>query len=128
MYLNQLQWLKKKPQMTVKVIRLISGEELMGSVTKTQDGYEIKNVCQIVTSYADTTTATARVGLSPFMPYSKASDSINVKESYIGFVVDPVNELINEYNKVFGSGLVLPPSKPTLSTTSPAGSHGFVKL
>ena len=50
--------------MTVKVVRLISGEELMGSVTKTQDGYEIKNVCQIVTSYADTTTAVSYTHLT----------------------------------------------------------------
>jgi hypothetical protein len=115
--------------MPAKVLRLISGEELMGEVEEKEDNkIFIKNVCQIVTSYADTTSATARVGLAPFMPYTKSSDGITVEKSYIGFITDPVNELINEYNKVFGSGLVMPPSKPTLQTSAPSGNHGFVKI
>jgi hypothetical protein len=116
----------------IKVVRLISGEELMGSVSELSDGsgLHIKNVCQIVASYSDTTTATARVGLSPFMPYSQSSDGIDLKNHYIGFIVDPVNELTNEYNQVFGSGLVLPPSKPSIKTASPAGpsNHAYVKM
>tara|TARA_B110000037_G_scaffold217936_1_gene279949 strand:- start:2256 stop:2612 length:357 start_codon:yes stop_codon:yes gene_type:complete len=116
----------------IKVVRLISGEELMGSISDLPDGsgLHIKNVCQIVASYSDTTTATARVGLSPFMPYTQSSDGIDLKSHYIGFIVDPVNELTNEYNQVFGSGLVLPPSKPSLQTASPTGSssHAFVKM
>ena len=116
----------------IKVVRLISGEELMGNISDLPDGsgLHIKNVCQIVASYSDTTTATARVGLSPFMPYTKSSDGIDLKNHYIGFIVDPVNELTNEYNQVFGSGLVLPPSKPPLQTPSPSGpsNHAFVKM
>ena len=112
--------------MAIKVIRLISGEELMGHVETKDGGYFVKNVCQIVTSYADTTSATARDGLAPFMPYTKSSDGIDLGKAYVGFIVEPVNELINEYNKVFGSGLVLPPSKPSIQTSS--GSHGFVKI
>jgi len=115
--------------MPAKVLRLISGEELMGEVEEKEDNKVfIKNVCQIVTSYADTTSATARVGLVPFMPYTKSSDGITVEKSYIGFITDPVNELINEYNKVFGSGLVMRLSKPTLQTSAPSGNHGFVKI
>jgi len=115
--------------MAIKVVRLLSGEELMGDIEDKGEGkYFLKNACQIVTSYADTTTATARVGLSPFMPYTKSSDGIELEKAYIGFIVDPVNELTTEYNKVFGSGLVLPPSKPTLTTSPPRGNHGFVKI
>lgn len=114
--------------MAVKVLRLISGEEIMGDVSEKEDGtIYIKDVCQIATSYADTTTATARVGLAPFMPYTKSSDGITVAKSYVGFIVDPVNELTNEYNKIFGSGFVLPPSTPTLKTPT-GGNHGFVKV
>ena len=49
----------------IKVIRLISGEELMGEITEDgEDTYRIKNVCQIASSYADPTSATARIGIS----------------------------------------------------------------
>lgn len=116
----------------IKVVRLISGEELMGNVTDLADGsgLRVTNVCQIVASYSDTTTATARVGLSPFMPYTLSSDGVDLKNHYVGFIVDPVNELTNEYNQVFGSGLVLPPSKPSSHTPSPSGpsNHAFVKM
>ena len=114
----------------IKVVRLISGEELMGFLTETADGWHLKNVCQIVTSYTDTTSATARVGLSPFMPYTKTTDGVDLKHSYVGFIVDPVNELTNEYNQVFGSGIILPPSKPSIKTASPSGpsNHAYVKM
>ena len=104
----------------------------MGSVSELSDGsgLHIKNVCQIVASYSDTTTATARVGLSPFMPYSQSSDGIDLKNHYIGFIVDPVNELTNEYNQVFGGGIILPPSKTSIKAVSPSSSsnHSFVKM
>ena len=119
----------------IKIVRLNSGEELIGELKDTGDNWTIKNVCQIAASYADPTQATARIGLAPFMPYSKVKDGFVVSKSFVAFLVDPVNELLNEYNKVFGSGLVLPPSpsqqpfdgsKP--QPTAPSSSHAFVKL
>lgn len=114
----------------VKIVRLISGEELMGSVKETDGGVIIKDVCQVATSYADPTSATARIGLAPFLPYSNIKDGVTIKENYIGFIVEPVNELLNEYSKVFGSGLVLPDTNlKTAAATSPSKSnHGFVKI
>lgn len=109
---------------SIKVIRLISGEELMGEV-KLEDGiYELKNVCQLATSYSDPTTATARIGLAPFMPYTDAKDCINMSVDFVAFVVDPVVDLVNEYNKIFGAGIVIP------STNKPikSGSSAFVKI
>ena len=116
----------------IKVVRLISGEELMGSISELSDGsgWHLKNVCQIVASYSDTTTATARVGLSPFMPYTKSSDGLDLKSHYVGFIVDPVNELTNEYNQVFGGGIILPPSKSSIQAATPSSTsnHSYVKM
>jgi len=114
----------------VKIVRLISGEELMGEVTDTEDGKKLKNVCQVATSYADPTSATARIGLAPFLPYSNIKDGVTIKDSYIGFIVDPVNELLNEYSKVFGNGLVLPDSslKSAVASKPSSSNHGFVKI
>jgi len=116
-----------------KVVRLISGEELMGIVEETDTHYKIKDVCQIATSYADPTSATARIGLAPFLPYTNAKDGIEIKKDLVLFVLTPVNELLNEYSKVFGSGLVLP-SSTSVNTIKkakpqePSGNHSFVKL
>jgi hypothetical protein len=119
----------------IKVIRLISGEELMGEVLEScEETYKIKNVCQIASSYADPTSATARIGIAPFLPYTKVKAGLTLNKSYVGFIIDPVNELLNEYNKVFGSGIILPPegTQTIKSTTASAGTSSsnsaFVKL
>jgi hypothetical protein len=115
-----------------KVIRLISGEELMGSVEETDTTYIIKDVCQIATSYADPTSATARIGLAPFLPYTHAKDGIEIKKDMVLFTLKPVNELLNEYSKVFGSGLVLPDTDVNTikkaKAAPPSGNNAFVKL
>ena len=58
----------------VKIIRLSTGEELIGELKDEGDSWKVLNVCQIAASYADPTQATARIGLAPFMPYSKIKD------------------------------------------------------
>lgn len=119
----------------IKVIRLISGEELMGEITEDdEDTYRVKNVCQIASSYADPTSATARIGIAPFLPYTKVKDGLTLNKSYVGFVIEPVNELLSEYNKVFGSGIVLPPEgtqsikSTTANAATSSSNSAFVKL
>ncbi|MBA10360.1 MAG: hypothetical protein CMC73_04050 [Flavobacteriaceae bacterium] len=111
---------------SVKLVRLISGEELLGEVTVLDSGnVKLKNSCQVATSYADPTSATARIGLAPFLPYTNAKDGVEVQQNYIGFITEPVTELLNEYSKVFGSGLVLPDN--ALKAATSTSNHGFVK-
>jgi len=118
----------------LKIIRLSTGEELIGELKDEGDSWKVLNVCQIAASYADPTQATARIGLAPFMPYSKIKDGFVIQKSMCAFIVEPVNELLNEYNKVFGNGLVLPPSvsqtpfKDAVTPNSSTDSHAFVKL
>lgn len=96
----------------IKVVRLISGEEILGDVEydKKSKVYKINDLCQVATSYADANSATVSVGVAPYIPYADISDGIEINDGYVGFVVNPVNELLNEYNKVFGSGLIVPDS------------------
>ena len=96
----------------VKVIRLLSGEEILGEVEQDKKGgvYKVSNLCQVVTSYTDADAATANVGIAPYMPYADISEGIEIHDNYVGFIVEPVTALMNEYNKIFGSGLIVPDS------------------
>ena len=78
-----------------KVVRLISGEELMGVISDTGESYKIKDVCQIATSYADPTSATARIGLAPFLPYTTAKDGIEIKEDILN---EGLKDISNSYD------------------------------
>jgi len=103
----------------VRLVRLLSGEELLGDVVLNGDGtITIKDVCQVATSYADPGQATAKVGIAPYLPYANLEKGIRLGNHYIGYIVEPVKELYNEYNKVFGSGIILPDDeiKPAVAT------------
>lgn len=95
----------------IKIVRLLSGEELLGDVFLGEDGgVLIKDVCQVATSYADPQQATAKIGIAPYLPYALMDNGINIQSHYIGFIISPVVELLNEYNKIFGSGIIVPKS------------------
>jgi hypothetical protein len=110
----------------IKVIRFISGEELIGEIVENKGTYELKNICQLAASYSDPTTATARIGLSPYMPYTNAKDSIVVDATFVAFIVDPVVDLLNEYNKIFGVGIIVPSEKDIIKPKG--GSNAYVKI
>lgn len=94
---------------SIHIVRLLSGEELLGDVRKNADGsITIKDVCQVATSYADPQQATAKIGIAPYLPYADLSPGLTIEKHYIGYIVKPVTELYNEYNKIFGSGIVIP--------------------
>jgi hypothetical protein len=47
------------------------------------------------------------VAIAPYMPY--ASGNINLYYSAIAAECVPDQNMINEYNRIFGSGIVIPP-------------------
>lgn len=92
---------------TIKIIKLVSGEELIGEVVashNTLDGdvdYEIKEVA--IVQMVPTQTG---VGLSlfPFAPYTEDKTHI-FRGRHIIIAMDPGVDLINNYNKMYGSGI-----------------------
>lgn len=91
----------------IKIIKLVTGEELIGEVVEahhTLDGnidYEIKDVA--IVQMVPTQTG---VGLSlfPFAPYTEDKTHI-FRGRHIILSMDPGIELINNYNKMYGSGI-----------------------
>ena len=97
----------------VKLVRLQTGEELLGKVETTETGYSIKNAAIVLPA------GQGKLGLVPFMPYCDIEDGFEVKEEHTLFVVDPIIDLINEYSSSFGSGLVIPSAGEVVG--APAG-------
>ena len=87
--------------MNIKVVRLVSGEELIGDWDSTRT--IINNPVVMVPIAKD------QLGFQPWIPYSKDED-VQLKEQHIMTVLTPDKKLQNEYNKVYGSGLILPDS------------------
>lgn len=92
----------------VKLVRLKSGEELIGKCLINEDGSTHIDKPVILVP-----TGEGSVGLMPYMPYTDvATSGIDVPEDFVLFVLGLHEELFNHYNSQFGSGLVVPKAGP----------------
>lgn len=78
--------------MDVKIVRLKSGEELIGSITfQNKDEIKIKQACIVLP-----TGENGQIGLYKFMPYSKTEEfTLKTEDTY--FVVEPQDDLESYY-------------------------------
>ena len=88
--------------MNIKIIRIVSGEELIGDWN--DETNTITGPVVMVPIGKD------QLGFQPWIPYSD-DEEMTFKEQHIVVVLTPDNKLQNEYNRVFGSGLIVPEEK-----------------
>ena len=81
----------------------MSGEELIREVKeKNGEGIVLKNAVSIV--YQQTEKGLG-AGLAPFMPYCQ--DPVTIREHAIASSGEPGKDMLNQYNTIFGSGIVV---------------------
>ena len=85
--------------MNIKIVRIVSGEELIG------DWNEKTNT--ITSPVVMIPVAKDQLGFQPWIPYSE-DEAMTFKEQHIVIVVTPDTKLQNEYSRVYGSGLLVP--------------------
>lgn len=86
----------------IKLIKLITGEEIIANVTEQQDALELKTPVRVVFTQEG-------VGMVPYTLLAK-SDVISIKQQHVIYEAEPDVEALNAYNSQFGSGIVLPGS------------------
>jgi len=90
----------------IKIFKLITGEELISKVTSGSDiGYHLDNPASILVKQ---TNSGMGIALAPFLPYSK--DTVYLFKHAIALEGDADDQLVNEYNRIFGSGIVVAPA------------------
>ena len=90
--------------MAVAIFRIISGEEIIGDVVKTDNdtnSIEVKNPALMIMQQQSADKV--GLGLLPFMPY--ADGNITIKVDHITAECEPSTEVRNEYSRIFGSGI-----------------------
>ena len=85
--------------MNIKVIRLVTAEELIGEWD--QEKSSINNPVVMVPVAKD------KIGFQPWITLGE-DEEIFLKDQHIMAIVTPDTKLQNEYNRVFGSGLIMP--------------------
>jgi len=92
--------------MSVKMIRLINNEEVIGNITEPtgkSTTYTVKNGAVVVP------VAEGQLAMVPWLPHAEEKE-ISVDSSKVILCFTPLAELANEYSTKMGSGLVVPQS------------------
>ena len=85
----------------IKVFKLISGEEIISEIHNPySDYYELKAPATIMIQQ---TQQGVGVALMPYMPYSTGNVQLN--KNAIASEAEPDIKMVNEYNRLFGSGI-----------------------
>jgi hypothetical protein len=88
----------------MKLVRLSSGEEVIGKVV--DNGSDVT----ITDGYSLIPAGEGKIGFMPFMAYTKAKQGITIPKNFVVFMVDPVDELVDQVRQM-DTGLVTPKSK-----------------
>jgi hypothetical protein len=95
--------------MTIKALKLVSGEELVVEITDENDSsVTFKNPVASVLQRSQNTGGAA-LG---FMPWMHAADGpFTVDRNKIICIANVADEVKNGYNQIFGAGIVVPPKQ-----------------
>ena len=95
----------------IKVWMLISGEELIGEFFNNfADHIEVKSPAIILMQQ---TPSGIQMGMMPSMPY--ADGNIKIFKHAIAKEATPSDKMINEYNRLYGSGIEIAPASALAS-------------
>ena len=85
--------------MNVKIVKMISGEELIGEYDE--------ETTTIINTVVMIPVSKEKIAFQPWVPYSEDKE-FKLKESMILVVATPSKLITNEFNRVYGSGIVVP--------------------
>lgn len=92
--------------MTVKIFKMINGEVIIGEVvSEGAEQYVLKSPAEIGLQQA---ASGVSVGIADYMPY--ATGNLTVRKGAIASEGEPDEKLVNEYNRIYGSGIVIAPA------------------
>ena len=91
----------------IKVIKLVSGEELVAEISsETETNVVLVNVVAAVLQRSQQTGGAA-LGFMPWMHAANGPFTIN--KSCLICIAEVADEVKNGYNQIFGAGIVVPP-------------------
>ena len=93
--------------MNVKIVKMISGEELIGEYNETTN--VINNPVVMIP------VSKEKIAFQPWLPYAEDKE-YKLKESQVSVVANPSSTIMNEYNRIFGSGIVVPDETGSIIT------------
>lgn len=91
--------------MSVKIIRLISGEEIIANFTDNGETITLKDASVLIPS------PEGKLLLARWLPYANTTDGVTLEKRHLVFVIDPQKELADHFTSVVVNNLVVPGKK-----------------
>jgi hypothetical protein len=102
--------------MNILAFKLITGEDLLGEVeSESETEFVIENPVGIAIIRGK--DGQPNVGFAPFPIHAeqKTGATVALSKKHVVYSYVPAQDFINNYNSIFGSGLVIPPSKTLIT-------------
>jgi hypothetical protein len=102
--------------MKILALKLITGEELLGEVeSESETEFVIENPVGIAVVRGK--DGNPNIGFSPFPLHAeqKTGTTIALSKKNVVYSYVPAEDFVNNYNQIFGSGIVLPPTKQLIT-------------
>lgn len=107
--------------MRVRLVRLMSGEELIAKIEDKGEAYLLTDVVQVLTSVA--ADKKLKVSFIPFMPIARTEAGVVILKSFCAIVIEPVDSVLESYNLLWGAdeaeAKTPTPTEPPIIQTEP---------
>lgn len=91
--------------MSVKIVRLNSGEEIIANYSEDGDTVTLKDPSVLIPS------PEGKLLLARWLPYANTENGVTLEKRNLMFVIDPQKELADHYTTVVVNNLVIPGKK-----------------
>ena len=101
--------------MDVKIFKLVTGEEIMGEVVGDGGKFTVKN--PVLVAVMRGKDGVPNVGFAPFPTYSEEvkNKTIDLRLEHVVYSYTPAEDFKQNYDSIFGLGLVLPGEKKIIT-------------
>ena len=90
----------------IKILKLVTGEEVIGDVTESGSSLVIDKPCILQLMPSRSNPEQPVMALIPYAPYTK-EHRVTIDTKNVIWNEEPMKELYNQYNSLFGSGIVV---------------------
>jgi hypothetical protein len=100
--------------MNIQGIKLVTGEEVIADVSvNPQSQLQLKNPVQLRVAPPKVAGASPQMGFIPFPTFSqqKEGEIIIVEPLHVVYTYTPASDISDNYNQMFGSGIITPPTQ-----------------
>lgn len=95
--------------MSVQLLTFKTQQTIIGDITEDGDFYKIKKPTQVYIQPSQEDPSRTMMGFAPYLEFCEEYlTGIKIPKEQVLTITTPVKDLMNQYNKVFGSGIQMP--------------------